>query len=93
MARLVYRWLNYQIEHHWFTKICYVNYSDIARTVKQTAAKFGLAYLEKLILLIALEAHIVGLKRFGTQVLGSDSINMPDHNPTFRNEQAYCDGD
>ncbi len=58
--------LNFQIEHHLFPKICHVHYPQIAPIVKQTAAEFGLVYMENKSFLTALGSHIRSLKRFGT---------------------------
>jgi len=57
--------LNYQIEHHLFPKICHVHYPKIAPIVKQTAAEFGIAYLENPSFEKALKSHVSALKRFG----------------------------
>ncbi len=57
--------LNYQIEHHLFPKICHVHYPKIAPIVKQTAAEFGLVYLENPSFGEALKSHVSTLKRFG----------------------------
>jgi linoleoyl-CoA desaturase len=40
--------LNFQIEHHLFTKVCHVHYPAISTIVKQTAAEYGIPYNEKL---------------------------------------------
>lgn len=57
--------LNFQIEHHLFPKICHVHYPRIAPIVKETAAEFGLTYLENKSFVSALKSHITSLKRFG----------------------------
>jgi linoleoyl-CoA desaturase len=57
--------LNYQVEHHLFPKICHVHYPRIAPIVKQTAAEFGIVYLENETFFKAFRSHLNTLKRFG----------------------------
>lgn len=57
--------LNLQIEHHLFSHICHIHYSDISRIVKQTAAEFSLPYFEQPSLWAAIRSHFATLKRFG----------------------------
>lgn len=57
--------LNYQIEHHLFQKISHVHYPAIAAIVKQTAAEYGVPYLENRTFGMALRSHIAYLKQLG----------------------------
>ncbi|HLF65765.1 MAG TPA: acyl-CoA desaturase [Saprospiraceae bacterium] len=57
--------LNFQVEHHLFTRICHVHYPAIAPIVKQTAQEFGVPYLEKRTFGSAFSSHIRLLKRLG----------------------------
>jgi linoleoyl-CoA desaturase len=57
--------LNFQVEHHLFSKICHVHYPAIAPIVKQTAEEFGLVYLENETFGQAVASHFVTLERFG----------------------------
>lgn len=57
--------LNYQIEHHLFPKVCHVHYPAISEIVKETAAEFGIPYLENDTFMQALRSHIATLHRFG----------------------------
>lgn len=57
--------LNFQVEHHLFTRICHVHYPAIAPIVKQTCAEFGVPYLENRTFMQALNAHISALQKFG----------------------------
>ena len=57
--------LNFQVEHHLFPRICHVHYPRIAPIVRQTAAEFGVPYLENRTFWQALRSHIVTLRRFG----------------------------
>lgn len=59
--------LNRQIEHHLFPKICHIHYSEIGKIVKQTAAEFGIPYIESPTFSAALRSHFRMLKRFSVQ--------------------------
>ncbi len=62
--------LNFQVEHHLFTKICHIHYPEISKIVQQTAAEFDIPYLVNEKLSDALMAHVNALKRFGTEESG-----------------------
>jgi linoleoyl-CoA desaturase len=57
--------LNFQIEHHLFTKICHVHYPAISEIVKKTAAEYGVPYFEKPTFGAALREHIMFLRAQG----------------------------
>lgn len=57
--------LNFQIEHHLFTKMCHVHYPAISKIVKETAAEFGVPYYEKPTFMEALRGHIDFLRAQG----------------------------
>jgi linoleoyl-CoA desaturase len=57
--------LNFQIEHHLFTKICHVHYPALSEIVKQTATEYGIPYYEKTTFGEALRAHIQFLREQG----------------------------
>ena len=59
--------LNFQVEHHLFTKICHIHYPAISKIVQQTAAEFDVPYLVNEKFSDALMAHINALKRFGRE--------------------------
>jgi linoleoyl-CoA desaturase len=61
--------LNFQIEHHLFTKICHVHYPAISEIVKQTATEYGVPYYEKRTFGEALRAHIQFLRLQGVPKL------------------------
>jgi linoleoyl-CoA desaturase len=61
--------LNFQIEHHLFTKICHVHYPAISRIVKATAAEYGVPYYEKATFREALREHIRFLRTQGVPKL------------------------
>lgn len=57
--------LNYQVEHHLFPRICHVHYPAIAPIVKQTAAEFGIPYMQNETFGMAFQSHLNTLRRFG----------------------------
>jgi len=57
--------LNFQIEHHLFTRVCHVHYPKIAPIVKKTAGEFGIPYMENESFLIAIRSHFSILQKFG----------------------------
>lgn len=57
--------LNYQVEHHLFSRISHVHYPAISHIVKQTAEEYGVPYLENQTLSKALGAHVRALKTLG----------------------------
>ncbi|GAA4430099.1 acyl-CoA desaturase [Pontibacter saemangeumensis] len=57
--------LNFQIEHHLFPRVCHVHYPAIADIVKETAAEYGVPYLENETFGQAVRSHIATLHRFG----------------------------
>ena len=61
--------LNFQIEHHLFTKVCHVHYPAISKIVKQTAAEYGVPYYEKSTFGEALREHIRFLRIQGAPKL------------------------
>lgn len=56
--------LNRQIEHHLFPGVCHVHYRDLSLIVKQTAAEYGLPYIENPTFFHALSSHYRLLKFF-----------------------------
>jgi len=57
--------LNFQIEHHLFSRICHVNYPAIAGLVEETCREFGVRYNCNKTFLSALRAHYRGLREMG----------------------------
>jgi linoleoyl-CoA desaturase len=57
--------LNFQIEHHLFTRVAHVHYPALAPIVKRTAEEFGLEYRENLTLWDALRSHYRMLHKLG----------------------------
>jgi linoleoyl-CoA desaturase len=66
--------LNFQVEHHLFPKISHVHYPELSEIVKQTAAEFGIPYLENPTFGQALRSHITHLHQLG---------RLPDFNEAF----------
>jgi linoleoyl-CoA desaturase len=59
--------LNFQIEHHLFPQICHVHYPLLSLIVHETAAEFGVPYIENRSLLSAIKAHVRFLKKMGRE--------------------------
>jgi linoleoyl-CoA desaturase len=57
--------LNFQIEHHLFSRICHVNYPAIAPIVEQTCREFGVVYKHNETLLGAVRSHYNWLRAMG----------------------------
>ena len=57
--------LNFQIEHHLFSRICHVNYPAIAPLVEQTCREFGVAYHYNPTFAAALRSHYCWLRAMG----------------------------
>ena len=57
--------LNFQIEHHLFSRICHVNYPTIAPVVEQTCREFGVEYKHNRTLLRAVRSHYGWLRAMG----------------------------
>lgn len=57
--------LNFQIEHHLFSRICHVNYPAIAPVVEQTCRDFGIEYKHNRTLFGAVQSHYRWLRAMG----------------------------
>ena len=57
--------LNFQIEHHLFSRICHVNYPAITRLVEQTCRDFGIRYNVHESILAGLRSHFRWLREMG----------------------------
>ncbi|MES2621236.1 MAG: acyl-CoA desaturase [Bacteroidota bacterium] len=57
--------LNYQIEHHLFTRVCHIHYPQIAPIVQQTAKEFGIPYLTYDTLTEAFASHVSLMGKLG----------------------------
>ncbi|GHA53861.1 fatty acid desaturase family protein [Pontibacter akesuensis] len=57
--------LNFQIEHHLFPRVCHVHYPAISSIVRETAAEYGIPYMENETFGQAVNSHIATLRRFG----------------------------
>jgi linoleoyl-CoA desaturase len=57
--------LNFQIEHHLFSRMCHVNYPAIAPLVEQTCREFGVEYKHNKTFLGALRSHYDWLREMG----------------------------
>ena len=59
--------LNQQVEHHLFPRVCHIHYPALAPIIRQTAAEFGLPYLEQPTFGAALASHYRTLRHFGLE--------------------------
>lgn len=59
--------LNYQIEHHLFTRISHIHYPHLAPIVQKTCEKFGIRYRINKTLWGAIRSHYQFLKKMGRQ--------------------------
>src|SRR5437773_7928967 len=59
--------LNFQIEHHLFSRICHVNYPAIAPLVEETCQEFGVRYKYNTTVLSALASHYRWLRAMGRE--------------------------
>lgn len=57
--------LDFQVEHHLFTDVCHIHYSDLAQIVEKTAQEYGLTYNSKRTFLHAFKSHFRRLKELG----------------------------
>ncbi len=57
--------LNFQIEHHLFSRICHVNYAAIAPLVERTCHEYGVRYKYNETLTSALRSHYRWLRTMG----------------------------
>jgi len=57
--------LNFQIEHHLFSRICHVNYPAIAPLVERTCREFGIGYNYNVTFMAALRSHYRWLRSMG----------------------------
>jgi linoleoyl-CoA desaturase len=68
----VLRWflggLNFQIEHHLFSKICHVHYPALSRLVEQACHEFGVRYAAHKSFFTAVASHYRWLVLMGKPV-------------------------
>ena len=66
--------LNYQIEHHLFSKICHVHYPKISIIVQKTVEEYGLPYHEFPTFWSAIVSHYEMLKRLSKEQEIEESV-------------------
>jgi len=59
--------LNFQIEHHLFSKISHIHYPAICNIVRQTRIDLGLPHIEHPKMYLAIKSHISYLKKLGKE--------------------------
>jgi linoleoyl-CoA desaturase len=57
--------LNFQIEHHLFSRVCHVHYPALARVVEATCREYGVHYTAQRSFLLALRSHYRWLVEMG----------------------------
>jgi linoleoyl-CoA desaturase len=57
--------LNFQIEHHLFSRICHVNYPAMAELVEATCKEFGVRYSQHVSYRAGLASHFRWLRKMG----------------------------
>jgi len=57
--------LNYQVEHHLFSRICHVHYPELSKVVEQTCKDFGIKYNEHKTFIAAIGSHYRQLVAMG----------------------------
>jgi linoleoyl-CoA desaturase len=66
--------LNFQVEHHLFSRVCHVNYPAIAPIVEQTCVEFGVRYNRNPSVLAAVRSHYRWLRGLGA---GTEAVQQP----------------
>ena len=73
----VLRWflggLNFQIEHHLFSRICHVHYPAISKVVEETCREFGVRYAAHRSIFSAIASHFRWLVQMGRPVRAAAS--------------------
>ena len=69
--------LNFQIEHHLFSRICHVNYPAIAPLVEKTCHEFGVRYKYNATVLSALCSHYRWLRAMGREDAPGSTVLSP----------------
>jgi len=59
--------LNFQIEHHLFSRVCHIHYPDIAPVVREVCAEYGVNYQSHTTVWSAVASHARWLKRMGAK--------------------------
>jgi linoleoyl-CoA desaturase len=57
--------LNFQIEHHLFSKICHIHYPALSKVVEETCKEFGVRYSSNKTFLSAVASHFRWLVLMG----------------------------
>lgn len=60
--------LNFQVEHHLFTKICHINYPGISRIVENTCKEYNVTYSAYDSFISGLRSHYQWLRQMGQNV-------------------------
>ena len=60
--------LNFQVEHHLFSKICHIHYPALSKVVEQTCADLGIRYAAHKTFVGAIAAHFSWLMQMGRPI-------------------------
>ena len=71
--------LNFQIEHHLFTKVCHTHYPNLAPIVQEVCERHGVRYQVHRTLSGAMNSHIRWLRRMGRPTLIPDALAPLSH--------------
>jgi linoleoyl-CoA desaturase len=66
--------LNFQVEHHLFTRVSHVHYPAISKIVQEHCAKYNVPYLYFNTMTGAVMSHIRLMKQLGNEVLPAKNI-------------------
>ncbi len=70
--------LNFQVEHHLFSRICHLNYPALSKVVEETCHEFGIRYAANKSFFSALASHFRWLVLMGRPAVpGRRGINPP----------------
>ena len=69
--------LNFQVEHHLFSKICHVHYPALSQIVEEVCHEFGVRYAAHRTFLAALASHFRWLVVMGRPVCPADAPTPP----------------
>lgn len=68
--------LNFQVEHHLFSRICHVHYPELSKVVQETCKDFGVTYNAHRSFLGAVGSHFRWLVRMGKPVCKEETAAL-----------------
>lgn len=64
--------LNFQVEHHLFSRICHIHYPELSKVVEETCKEFGIRYAANTTFFSAIASHFRLLVEMGKPVKTSE---------------------